>query len=319
MARRAVDNTAGNGQNDFLSIVDSDFNLTNTDSFIIGGWFDFSAQNTANGVICSNSTVGDTLFSLETDTIGNQYFFTYFSGNFINPAPLVSGRVFFLGWVDTGANTINFQIDNGTVTSSGYSPTVFSKTSNSFRFYNSIGNPAASGLTGILDNWFYCKNPASMATAISTIQSTIYNSGNGNHYVNLTPTEISDIGLVSWWAFDESGLATREDSHGSNDLTVNGTFITDTSPLVAGEEFTLDLDDIVTPADTRSNQPQLPKSDSFSITDTLTKQPQIGLADNLFLDDFVRTSPLLIPMLETLSLGDWISIKRNPARSEWVS
>lgn len=293
MPIRAVTNT--DGSTDYLQGTSSSLSISDTDSFIVGGWIDNWVVAPASfGTIAVDfdtalSYLGFILYVsdtgvLEFDTIDD----------FLNPVTPISGKTFIVAWIDRSINQMTLAANGVVLDTKTFTPSSFSASSGTLSFFTEFYNPTNTPLSAVLDNWFFCKNPVDMSIAISTIHSSIYNSGNGKNYDSLTPTEKSDIGLVGWWGFDESGDNTRFDSQGTNDLSTIGA-IDDTSPL-AGLLF-LDLNESLTLADDNE--------------DILNKI----LTETTFIFDDLRTFPRLKFLQDNIRLSDWVSIKRT--RSEW--
>src|SRR6185295_354030 len=167
MTVRAVDNSAGNGFHDALPISSSDFDFSNTDSFIIGGWMNVTGQNAADAMLFDNIAGVSTIFSLFHRLGVNEYDLVISRHTVTETArsSLVSGRVFVLCWNDANTLTTNIQIDATSVVTQAYtnSPPTFTQTSTSFHFYRSGDATPSYGTNAVLDNWFYCKNPASVS------------------------------------------------------------------------------------------------------------------------------------------------------------
>lgn len=236
----AVFSAQGSGTSgDYLgnTSTTSGLSVIHTDNFIIGGWIKPSSSISHEGILVVRPDLDNGfdpysiaydptthLVTGETDTS--------LSGvASIDSTPTIAAnqRAFVLFWVTQ--TTMNLQIDNNTVDSSAIVRTAASDPSTSIAFFD---YPASATLEfkGLLDEWFFCKNPASVATAISTIQTNIYNGGTGVVYADVSANDKTTIGLVSWWGFDEASGATRKDLNSSNDLTLNGT-VAQATALVA--------------------------------------------------------------------------------------
>lgn len=211
--------------------------VTQSDSFIIAGWVKVTA--TTQGYILTKgedfSTVVDeyslyvndttlvVTFNVATNNTGS-------SAAIDSTALTVNTKSFLVAWVNDADGTINIQLDNGTINSIELTRSSDPATGGNFVMFANDAGDGSVGLKAVLDEWFFCKNPPVMADALTLINSFIYNSGNGNHYDNLTANQITTLGLVSWWGMDEASAATRKDLNSTNDLTLNGT-ITQVAPL----------------------------------------------------------------------------------------
>lgn len=120
-----------------------------------------------------------------------------------------------LFWHDATANSVNIQVNNGSVATTGIAGALDAASGTELR----IGARAFSGfqdyIGGRVQNAGFWKR-----VLTSTERSSLYNSGNGKAYGDLTTAE--KVSLVSWWALDEAS-GSRADSHGSNTLTDNNT------------------------------------------------------------------------------------------------
>lgn len=75
----------------------------------------------------------------------------------------------------------------------------------------------ANYMNGLIDSACIGKSPVGgIAGLATTIRDSLYNSGNGKKYSDLTASEKTDWGLISFWDLD--GV---NDAHGSNHLTNN--------------------------------------------------------------------------------------------------
>jgi hypothetical protein len=143
-------------------------------------------------------------------------------------APSVGAWAHVLVWHDSINNTINIRLNNGTPVSLSWAGGV---QTNDFEF-GLGGSGAMTGWNGGIDSVMFGKNPpGGIASIISNIASSLYNSGAGKTYADLTASEKSAWGLVSAFDFPHSG-AIGVDSHGGNDLTNNG--VTSVAGIAAG-------------------------------------------------------------------------------------
>lgn len=220
----------------FLSAGDaSGLRITKNDTFIIGGWIKW------------NDNVDSVPFTKGDVNLGTESYGMYLSGsNGLITASVANGvsdtaidavtaivsgvSAFVLMWVDS--TTINISINNGTVATAICARINVADPGGNVVCFSNDDGLGGLGFKGILDEWFFCKNPASMTTAISTINTDIYNGGTGLRYKNVTAADKTTIGLVSWWTMDQATGSSRTDSSSTNDLTKTGT-ITQVSPIVA--------------------------------------------------------------------------------------
>ena len=205
-----------------------------SDTFILAGWIKW-ADNQDSAIISKGDMYNGEAGSYDLNLTGSSGTITFevYNGVGVNSLDaaddIVSGiKSFFVAWVD--ATTLNIRIDNGTPTSAVCERTNIADSGTNFVMFSTADGAGGLGTKCILDEVFFCKNPASMAAALSLIETTIYNSGSGTHYEALSAGNITTLGLVSWWGLDEASAATRKDLNSTNDLTVHGT-ITQVPPL----------------------------------------------------------------------------------------
>lgn len=179
-----------------------------------------------------DSTSGNYTLFCKDETGARDYQLTYLTGTgmlwqvftagetgrnaIINSGISANTWFFFVAWHDSTANTVNLQINNGSVTSNGTTASLQAPTSSAFRVGYS-GTTTTFGLDGSMQNLGYWKRVLN-----STERSTLYNSGNGVNYSDLSSG--MKTSLVSWWAFGEAD-GNRADSHGTNTLTDNNTVL----------------------------------------------------------------------------------------------
>lgn len=127
---------------------------------------------------------------------------------------------FVVVWHDASANTINIQIDDDTADSLAHSTGVFDGTA-PFRI-------------GVSDSDFFDGRSASVGfwkrILTSSEKTFMHNSGFGRRYddIGITGTDCADCktSLEGWWNQDEIS-GTRDDSHGSNNLTDSNSVTSD--------------------------------------------------------------------------------------------
>lgn len=215
----------------FLSAGDtSTLRITAESTFILGGWVNVDTLPASFGTFI---TKGDIAEGEETYSIGirsdaklNVSAAQTSVGNSVNVLSTgtldVDTDYFVLMWSDPASDLLKVSINMGVADTVAIDSAALTDFGGSF---TAFANPvtASWGLDGTMDEWFFCKNPASLANALTLIDSTIYAAGVGAHYSDLTSGNKTTLGLVSWWTFDEESSQTRQDSHGTNHLTLNGT------------------------------------------------------------------------------------------------
>ena len=127
-------------------------------------------------------------------------------------SPSTGTWYYILVWHDSVSNTINIQVNGGTVDNAPHTTGIFRGAG----FFNvgSADNSGSDQMAGRIDEVSIWNRVLS-----GTERSTLYNSGNGNTpKINLLTLSAS---LVSHWTLNEySGQ--RDDSFGTNDLTETG-------------------------------------------------------------------------------------------------
>lgn len=228
------------GTTAYLTAVDpASIRISNTDSIIIGMWIKCTNLNTFPVILQKNDAVAQT-YAVETtgDTdavvvdvqfrVASDLKKIVFSDEVIAP----NTKTFVLAWKNPTTKTLNVKINAQTADSYDYTADEGSFTSTAGDLFIGTDDGAlALPFAGSIDEAFICVSPANLATALTTIATTIYNAGTGIRYAGLTAQQKTDIGLVSWWGLDEAS-GTREDLHGSVDLTPQGG-VTQGTALVA--------------------------------------------------------------------------------------
>lgn len=206
--------------------------ITNTDVLIFGGWIKWNKGSENESVIF---TKGDVLSGTEAygvDLIASSGKLEFFADRTADhgiqsSTGLTSGtKAFVLFYLTT--TSINIRINGGSVDTQAVTRSSNADQTGNVLFFQ---NDAATTdpFPGVLDEWFFCKNPSNLTTALTTINTDIYNGGSGIRYKDVSSGDKTTIGLVSWWGFDEGDTATRKDLHGTNDLTLTGTILQDTA------------------------------------------------------------------------------------------
>lgn len=211
-----------NGTNQYGSKGDAQsFPLRGGDfDFYFGGWVNLDTKtssraimgkhNTAGNlrsyVVLYNSTVDRFRFTVSPDGISTS---TIDANNLGSPS---TGTWYFvLCWHDSVNNTINIKVNGGTTNSVSYSTGIYPSTAD----FEIARVSSGSYLDGKLDSLFFGKITG-LAGLISSIDTRYYNSGNGISYSDLTTSEKTTFGLVSWWDLDNSGT----DQNSGIDLTL---------------------------------------------------------------------------------------------------
>ncbi len=230
---KAAQNAATSGN--FLSCATAtNLQIIPTDTFIIGGWIKWA--DSADAVILAKGDLyNGNAGSYDLNITGASGVISFETDNGIaassvdaNDAIISGTKAFFVAWVD--ATTINIKINAGTTATGACTRANVADSGTDFVLFSTADGAGGLGTKCILDEIFFCKNPASISAALSLIASTIYNGGNGNHYDALSAAQITTLGLSSWWGLDEASAASRLDLNGSNTLTKTGT-ITQVAPL----------------------------------------------------------------------------------------
>lgn len=220
-----IDGTTG-----YLTATDpTSLRIASTDSLIIGMWIKASNLS-AFPVILQKNDVTSLTYAVETTDSGVDTVIDVQFRVASNLVKIVTGttviapttKTFVLAWKNPTTKTLNIKINATATDSYDYTADegVFTSTAGDLL----IGTDTVTldlPYDGLLDEIFICKSPSNLATALTTIASTIYNSGTGKRYRDLTDAEKTTIGLVSWWGLDEAS-GTRFDLHGSVNLTVVG-------------------------------------------------------------------------------------------------
>lgn len=207
--------------------------ILSTDTFIFGGWLEKTTGFTG-GTIFGKGPGGNISYTLDYGINAPSKFSIDVQKDDLNNSTTVTNntavaddtKTFVLCWIDL--LTAKIAINAGTAASATHLPLQTADGGGDLKFFAAASN----GFLGIIDNWFFCKNPPDLAAAITLINSTVYNGGTGINYSALSEANKTALGLVSWWAMDEGSTESRGDSHGANNLTVNGT-ITQATALVA--------------------------------------------------------------------------------------
>ena len=342
-------NIAAGGNAALEAPTSASLEITHTDSYILGGWLllDSGNANILDLLIFGKGgalTPGASYYLKTAGTGSTAYIRIVARDSSSSIATIQSTNtipeltnVFIMAWVDAGLGTLNLQLNNAAPESIPITLTSFTDPGNPLRIFHTF-----DGLQWFSrfarDSWFFCKNPSSMTTAISTINTYVYNNGFGVSYPALSSTMKTDMGLVSWWDFDETGLSNRLDSHGSNDFLYFGGLPEETSAITTGNVLYASLSDSVTASANENSVTQYVRDylEAVGITDAVSKSvilaamleaislSDVGevslnkiLSETIFYSDLVRTSPLLKLNSELIKMTDWLIVKRNPPVPQW--
>jgi hypothetical protein len=167
---------------EYLYLADNaDLSAGDTD-FSIGGWFKFESLGaTAQRLISKRQATTNACYDMFYAGTGDDRFafWLYTSGGTSMKAEtsssygvVVDTWYFVVGWHDSTANTVNLQVDNGTVYSTGTSGNVPHDSTATFM----IGNLAqvARYLDGMADECFFYRKVLSASE-----RTWLYNSGSG--------------------------------------------------------------------------------------------------------------------------------------------
>lgn len=170
--------TAANSE--YLSIADNASLSMGDIDFTVGAWVYCDAV-TGNPAVLSKWAISGSPreYLLYRNGAAFQFYVSNDGAgvNFIAcPTVLVTGQWYFVvAWHDSVANTINIQLDNGTVTSTAHSTGVFDGTSALF-----LGREATNYFGGRIDQAFVSKRVLTAAE-----RTWLYGSGSGRSYAEM--------------------------------------------------------------------------------------------------------------------------------------
>lgn len=216
--------TAANGK--YLSVASNSTLQIGDVDFFLSCWVRFDSTGTNRPIIAKWDNTGtnrEYLIFLDTST---QLAFVLYDGSSqVNVADTglavaTDTWYFILAWHDKTNNTANLKINNRTTVTESITGGVNTTTTSLAIGGYSNGSPYTDGQIAQV---YLAKPPTAIADLIDGIHVSLYNSGNGKFYRDLTSTEISDWGLVSAWLQNPADIAAGSfpDSHGSNNLTDN--------------------------------------------------------------------------------------------------
>ncbi len=218
-----------NGTNQFLSAASNTALRAGGTDFFIATW----ARIDASGILtfaCKQPTPSDREWILGYDSTGafasNRFFFRTAGANASNNvaanafgAASIGQWYFVIAWRDYAANKIRIRI-NAAATDENTPANAITPTNAPLLLGASqvSTTPTYDRFhSGRLDQVVFGK-PASIGTIINELHATLYNGGAGVSYSQLSASQKSIWGLVSFWELDERS-GERKDSHGSNHLT----------------------------------------------------------------------------------------------------
>ena len=172
---------------EYLSITDnSSISMGNID-FTIGGWVNLSSLSGLRAMIAKGASNGANKnfeYALEYDPSLNAFLFMVGNGStyqlVTNTTPTVSTWYFLTAWHDSGADTINLQVNNGAPISAPYSGG--SMDSGYLMAIGRVGAYNGGYFNGLIDEVFMYKR---LLTAEE--RTWLHNSGNGRSYSELLP------------------------------------------------------------------------------------------------------------------------------------
>ncbi len=201
--------------------------------FFIGIWVYLDSKGISKTFFSKwDSTVGEEYILYYDFSLDRFYFVVRNTANSANASvgannlgsPSTGTWYFILAWHDSVNNTINIRVNGGTANSTAHSAGVRDGTT-----AVGVGWGRISGTAyihdGRLDSACMGKPPTGIAALISAINTSLYNSGVGKGYDDLTTQEKTDWGLKAFWDLDEA-IGTRFDHHSNNHLqaTTNTTW-----------------------------------------------------------------------------------------------
>lgn len=179
---------------------------------------------------------GQSDFRITTASDGKVYAQLFVTGNnFIVQASSYTANAwnFVMWYVNKTAKTLNISLNGGSFVSQTY--TGIPITGNAELRIGFEHSGAIIYYDGAIDSCLLAK-PADgyLASNATAIRDYLYNSGSGRVYADLSSTQKTSWGLVSWWDLDET-TGTRNDSHGTNHLTASVSSPTKASGIAVGK------------------------------------------------------------------------------------
>lgn len=225
------------GVNESLSRADNASLSTGDIDYWVCAWVNFDVLPGSGfpGIICKDSGGTNREYNLAYIAATARFQFNVWDGATTQRGavdanalgvPVTGTWYFIIAWHDATANTVNIQVNNGTVNSAATTGATGDGTG---PFH--IGS---IGSSNFMDGKVQC--PAfGKAVPSSADRTTLYNSGTPLQYCELSSAIKTSLGLVSYWNLNEdslgTGAVTRLDSHGSNHLTDNNTVASTTGKV----------------------------------------------------------------------------------------
>jgi hypothetical protein len=185
-----------------LSVTDNASVSVSDIDFWWAGWTNFTTSGVlqtvfAKGISNTNSTEY-ALYRWSDDK-----FYWHVSNNITSAeigtgATVGSGWHFFMCWHDSVNNTLNVQVDNGTVYSTSYSSGSYDGANTLYLGWDTSGG-GTRYLNGALDSVAFGKSPAAgIAPIASSLATSLYNSGRGRSYAALSNLTLSPAGAANF-------------------------------------------------------------------------------------------------------------------------
>jgi hypothetical protein len=229
---------------EYLSRADNASLSTGNIDFTVTAWVYLDSKGANRGIVCKGTAAGDQReWDLQyADTSDRFQFRVFFDGTATSTtvlanslgSPATATWYFIVAWHDSVADTINIQVNGGSVDSTAHSTGVFDGTGDFRIGANLVPNVFHNGRISLVGFW--------KKVLSSTERTSFYNSGNGKDYRRLSGSEKTS--LEAYWNLHE-GSGTRYDFHGANDLTDNNT-VTQASGVGDNIRFQVDTNDTLT-------------------------------------------------------------------------
>jgi len=245
--------------------------------FTISAWVYLDTNSDLRPIVAKDDGSGSREYLVSYDQAADLFAFEIFDGgasiaqvtasNF--GAPSMSTWYFITAWHNSGDDTINIQINNGTANSTatgGIGPTDTGET-----FKIGMNRETVYHFDGRIDNVLLWKR-----TLTAGEKTALYNSGNGLDFgiVTFSPTsgptaltEEATPGPVVYWKFDEGyGTTTQETTLNDNDGTISGSTWKNESDCVAGKCLSFDGSNDKVTKSYSSDTELAPGTGSFSVS-----------------------------------------------------
>lgn len=195
--------------------------------FWVAGSFYMDAKGVVRGFITKDNPSGTRgPYLLDYDSVQDRFAFAIFTGTVAKVAyantfgsPSINTWYQLLGWHDSVNDTVNICVNGGATDSTATGGGTPDATASDFcigSFHNKAlphDGRADSCAIGTVSG---------IAGVIAAMKTSLYNSGAGKVYADLTTAEKTAWGLTSWWDLNEE-TGTRYDAHGTNHLTASTT------------------------------------------------------------------------------------------------